>query len=130
VIGALLFGALTHLVWDNFTHENAHAVRAIPMLGFDGPDFIGHPMRLYRWLQLVSSIVGLIIVLAGLALWLRHTPRPVEPLPRRAAGPRAHGAVERAVLRAAAADGSVRGNGVSGVGTCRSRANGCWLALR
>jgi hypothetical protein len=83
VIGALLFGALTHLVWDNFTHENAHVVRAIPMLGFDGPDFIGHPMRLYRWLQLVSSIVGLIIVLAGLALWLRHTPRPIEPLPRR-----------------------------------------------
>jgi hypothetical protein len=88
VVGALLVGALTHLVWDNFTHENSHAFRAIPMLGY-GADFFGHPLAMYRWLQLVSSLVGLALVIAALVLWLHHAPKPPEPVPRNlAAGER------------------------------------------
>jgi hypothetical protein len=83
VTGVLLFGALTHLVWDGFTHENARGVRSIPLLGYYGPDFDGHPMAIYRWLQLVSSVVGLAIVIAALIAWVRHAPVQKEPPARR-----------------------------------------------
>lgn len=61
-IGVLL-GAVTHLVWDSFTHENARGVR---MLGvFDGLGFTvaGYSLSWYRILQHVSSVVGLVFVL-------------------------------------------------------------------
>jgi Domain of unknown function (DUF4184) len=83
VSGALLLGALTHLIWDGFTHENARAVRTIPLLGYYGPDYEGHPMHLYRWLQYSSSVVGLLVVGAALVAWLRHAPIHSAPLARR-----------------------------------------------
>lgn len=33
---AVLFGALTHIVWDAFTHENARGLRILPLLGREG----------------------------------------------------------------------------------------------
>lgn len=82
VIAALLFGALTHLVWDGFTHENARGVRLFPQLLHYGPDMAGHDLRLYAWLQYGSSVVGLAVVAAALALWLHHAPAP-HPRPSR-----------------------------------------------
>ncbi len=82
VVLALLFGALTHLVWDGFTHENARGVRLFPQLLNYGPEMAGHSLRLYMWAQDGSSVVGLVIVLGALALWLRHAPAP-RPRPVR-----------------------------------------------
>lgn len=73
---AVLFGALTHLVWDGFTHENARGVRFLPFLRDYGPQMGGHALRLYRWLQYGSSVLGLLVVLAAVLLWLHHAPRP------------------------------------------------------
>ncbi len=56
---ALLLGAMTHLIWDAFTHEDARGVRMFPLLTDYGLEISGHPMRLYRWLQYGSSVVGL-----------------------------------------------------------------------
>jgi Domain of unknown function (DUF4184) len=81
VVGALLFGAITHLVWDDITHENG--VHVVSMLGYNGPDFFGHSTQLHAWSQVGSSILGLSIVLVALALWLYHTPHPIGPLNRR-----------------------------------------------
>ena len=90
VVGALLFGALTHLIWDGFTHENAHGVRLFPELLAYGPEMAGHSLQLYRWAQYGSSVVGLVVVIAALALWLHHAPAPAPRPPRRlAAGERA-----------------------------------------
>lgn len=90
---AVLLGALTHLVWDGFTHENARGVRFLPFLSDYGPEMGGHALRLYRWLQYGSSVLGLLVVLAGVLLWLYHAPpapsRPVRrltPLQRRLIG--------------------------------------------
>src|SRR5665213_3023818 len=85
VVLVLLAGAVTHLVWDGFTHENAHGVRLFPQLLNYGPEMEGHSLQLYRWLQYGSSVVGLLIVAAALAQWLRHAPAPVPPPPRRLA---------------------------------------------
>ena len=63
---ALLLGAVTHLIWDAFTHENARGVRMFPLLTDYGPEMAGHPLHLYRWLQYGSSLLGLAVVLAAL----------------------------------------------------------------
>jgi hypothetical protein len=76
---ALLLGAVTHLIWDGFTHENARGVRMFPLLTDYGPELSGHPLQLYRWLQHGSSLFGLAVVVAALILWLRHAPAPAEP---------------------------------------------------
>ena len=80
---ALMFGALTHLIWDGFTHENARGVRLFPGLTDYGPEMAGHSLHLYRWLQYGSSIAGLVIVAGALALWLYHAPAPRVPPARR-----------------------------------------------
>jgi len=86
VVLALLFGALTHLVWDGFTHENARAVRLFPQLLNYGPEMAGRELRLYIWAQYGSSVVGLAAVAAALWLWLRHAPAP-RPRPVRRLAP-------------------------------------------
>jgi hypothetical protein len=83
VASVLLLGAITHLVWDGFTHENARGVRMLPMLSDYGPDVAGHVMRGYVWLQLGSSVVGLAVVGFAVALWLYHAGPPAIPLSRR-----------------------------------------------
>jgi hypothetical protein len=85
---AVLLGAVTHLAWDAFTHENARGVRMFPLLEDYGPDIDGHPLQLYRWLQYASSVVGLAAVCVALLLWLRHVPHrePGAPRPPRLLG--------------------------------------------
>jgi hypothetical protein len=79
---ALLLGAVTHLFWDNFTHEDARGVRMFPVLDDYGPEMDGHPVHIYRWLQYGSSVFGLVVVLVALLVWLRHAPLPDGQSPR------------------------------------------------
>jgi hypothetical protein len=69
-VGVLL-GALTHLIWDGFTHENARGVQLFPM--FDGAliTLAGHEFAWFRFLQHGSSVVGLLFVLWYLAREVR-----------------------------------------------------------
>lgn len=78
----ILLGAVTHLIWDAFTHEHAGGVRMFPVLRDYGPELDGHTLQLYVWLQYGSSVVGLMVVIAALILWLRHVPRPPRHPPR------------------------------------------------
>ena len=74
---AVLAGAFTHLVWDGFTHEDGRGVQMLPFLDDYGPGIEGHTLHLYRWLQHVSSIVGLIAVVVAAWRWSRGEIRPV-----------------------------------------------------
>jgi hypothetical protein len=81
---AILLGAVTHLLWDTFTHENAAGVRMFPVLNEYAPELDGHTLQFYRWAQYGSSVIGLLVVIAALVLWLRHTPSgPGRHPPRR-----------------------------------------------
>lgn len=84
VLLALLGGAITHLIWDGFTHETSRGVRLFPQLLDYGPEMGGHALRLYRWAQYGSSVFGLIVVFIAVGVWLAHarspTPRPVRRL--------------------------------------------------
>jgi hypothetical protein len=79
---ALLLGAITHLIWDAFTHENARGVRMFPLLTDYGPQMGGHTLHLWRWLQYGSSVFGLVVVAAALVVWMRDAPAPAAPLVR------------------------------------------------
>lgn len=68
----ILAGAITHLVWDAFTHEGARGVRMIPALDDPIVDIAGHHLIGARLLQDVSSLIGLAIVLAVVLYGLRR----------------------------------------------------------
>jgi hypothetical protein len=78
----ILAGAITHLVWDAFTHEGARGVRMIPALDEPVVEIAGHHLIGARLLQDASSLLGLAIVLAVVAYGLRPG-RPGEQVPAR-----------------------------------------------
>ena len=83
---AILCGAVTHLCWDAFTHESARGVQMLPFLDdYYGPDLVGHPLRLYRWLQHGSSVLGLLVVMIAAWRWAHDGPTLPPPA---ATGPR------------------------------------------
>lgn len=58
-----LIGAFTHIAWDSFTHQTGQAVQLLPWL--EQSAFFSLPV--YKWLQYLSSVFGLIVVLAAIA---------------------------------------------------------------
>ncbi len=87
VFGVLL-GALTHLTWDAFTHENARGMRMLPLPEESLFQVGHHSLYLPRLLQDVSSLVGLGAVILIVAWGLRPdglgpADRPLKPLERR-----------------------------------------------
>jgi hypothetical protein len=87
-IAGILFGALTHLAWDTFTHEGARGMRMIPALDELMLGAGGHHLAGQRLLQDFSSLVGFAIIAAWLAWALRARPsadttaRDLAPLER------------------------------------------------
>jgi hypothetical protein len=81
----VLAGAVTHLVWDAFTHENARGIRMIPWLEEPVVEIGTHRMAGVRLLQDGSSLIGLAIVLVLVCYGLRRgreLPVPDRPLRR------------------------------------------------
>jgi hypothetical protein len=74
VSAAILLGAFTHIVWDQFTHEDTHLGRLFPFLDYTS-EVAGHRVQVSRWLQLSSSALGLLVVLAALTIWVYHAQR-------------------------------------------------------
>jgi hypothetical protein len=82
----ILVGAITHLVWDGFTHEGARGVRMIPILDDSTVDIAGHHLVGMRLLQDGSSLVGIMLVFAIVGYALRRGGRediPARPLAAR-----------------------------------------------
>jgi hypothetical protein len=79
---AVLFGALTHIMWDAFTHEDGRGARILSELGERDPDLGSSPWQLFRWLQHGSTVVGMAAVLMAIYLWVRNAKR-LNPLPAR-----------------------------------------------
>lgn len=78
LIGSLLAGALTHLVWDSFTRTGGAAVRAWSVLDV----VVIGPHRVYNVIQYVSSLGGL----AVLVWWTRRRLRRAPDAPGDASG--------------------------------------------
>lgn len=79
--GGVLTGAVTHLIWDAFTHENARGIRMIPWLEEPVVDIGNHRVGGARLLQDASSLIGLAVVLGFVLYGLRRNRS--APVPRR-----------------------------------------------
>jgi hypothetical protein len=74
---AIVLGAVTHLLWDAFTHRGTFATEALPFLLGATPGV--HWLPIYHLLHGLSSLVGLVI----LVNWARHLHRqPAKSLIR------------------------------------------------
>jgi len=76
-------GAVTHLVWDAFTHEGARGVRMLPVLDESMLQLGRHHLVGARLMQDGSSLLGLIVVLAVVLYGLRGGAREPVPVQRR-----------------------------------------------
>jgi membrane-bound metal-dependent hydrolase YbcI (DUF457 family) len=71
---SVLLGALTHVLWDSFTHQGAFFVSRLPVLRTAAFEVAGHPVALYSVLQHCSTAVGLALLLRWTLRWYRETP--------------------------------------------------------
>jgi hypothetical protein len=70
---AVVLGAATHVLWDEFTHPRRWGTAHIPALAETWGLLPG-----YRWLQYASGLVGGAVLLVWFAGWWRRTrPEPV-----------------------------------------------------
>lgn len=77
---AVIAGAMTHLLWDSFTHRGTWAVAKFPALNEVAFYYHGWGVRWFEALQHASSIIGMSI----LAIWafrLAPTDNTAPPLP-------------------------------------------------
>ncbi|EIV96340.1 DUF4184 family protein [Frankia sp. QA3] len=63
-------GAVTHVGWDDFTHEDRWGVRQVAWLSAQHGALPG-----YKWLQYGMSAAGLVVVAAAIVAHLRALPR-------------------------------------------------------
>jgi hypothetical protein len=74
ILLSLLVGAITHLVWDSFTHRGSWAVRNIDWLQIHLFTGGGFWIYLYTLLQWLSSLLGLGLLYHWIKQWQRTTP--------------------------------------------------------
>ncbi len=80
LVASVLIGAVTHVVWDSFTHPY-NTVFDLPVLHTQ----LG-PLQLTKWLQHASSIGGVLALAAFVLVWWRRT-SPVDAPPTRLTTP-------------------------------------------
>ncbi len=61
LLTAIIFGALTHIVWDAFTHKGGYGVTNYPVLALQ-LNFNNFQLPIYKLLQYGSSILGVIVL--------------------------------------------------------------------
>ena len=78
ILGSLLLGTLTHILWDGFTHENGYFVKHWAVL--HSPVMLYRVMPLWKALQAVCSAAGCGLVIAVAMLWWYQMPEVDEPV--------------------------------------------------
>jgi len=73
--GGILGGALSHLIWDAFTHDGGRGVRMFPMLDDSLIDFGSRHVPAIYVMQDLGSIFGLAAVLAMVCYGFRRGPQ-------------------------------------------------------
>lgn len=78
VLVSLLCGAVTHVIWDAFTHPGTPVVDALPWLQSELASIGGYRLYGFGLLQHASSIIGLALLALWTWNWLRKTPAASE----------------------------------------------------
>jgi len=64
----IAIGAVTHVLWDSFTHETGWAVERVPLLRML---LLGNRIPVYIVLQYLSTVIGLCILLYVYDRWMK-----------------------------------------------------------
>lgn len=91
VVLALLAGAVTHQIWDSFTHGNGIIVKILPVARENLFTLGGYDVRVYKVFQHASTLLGAALIAQRIRTWCDATPR-------RASSPDATGRRRRRVL--------------------------------
>ena len=78
---AVLLGAATHILWDGFTHGKTPVVHHLPFLETTQIEFFGKQFPLYRFLQHLSTVVGLVVLAAWVVLRRKTRAAAIDPTP-------------------------------------------------
>ncbi len=80
IVLSLLVGIATHLLWDSFTHPRNWVYHHFRLLHRQimVPGF--HLMQVYSFLQIVSSVAGVLILCLWIGSWYRATQPAPQPL--------------------------------------------------
>jgi hypothetical protein len=70
--GGILAGAVTHLIWDGFTHDGGRGVRMFPVLDDTIVDIGSRHLPAVYVMQDLGSLIGLVAVLAMMCYGLRR----------------------------------------------------------
>jgi membrane-bound metal-dependent hydrolase YbcI (DUF457 family) len=81
VVVSLLCGAMSHIVWDAFTHKNAVGVNLFPFLRTFLFSIGNYPLYGYRILQHGSTLIGLVLLAVWARKWMKVTPVQSHRLP-------------------------------------------------
>ena len=73
IVVSALAGIATHLMWDSFTHRDTWPYRHFHLLAEEAQVPLLGPFVHFGILQLGSSALGIVIVLAWIAYWYRTT---------------------------------------------------------
>ena len=77
IVTSILLGALTHIVWDSFTHINGQAVLLFSVLSQPVFTVAGETIFLYKLLQYLSTVFGGLIFVAWF-VWLMCQEQPAD----------------------------------------------------
>lgn len=94
ICNAILIGALTHLLWDEFTHASWRQAQLLPWLGTKLTVTGGVRLRALDVVSYLSTAIGIGLIARWTVLWWRRT-APGHPLPP---GPRMRPGVRIAIL--------------------------------
>ena len=75
---SVLVGALTHVVWDAFTHGGGPVMRALPWLTTPLFTWEGYTLFVFKVLQHGSTALGFALLASWGLRWLRETPPRAE----------------------------------------------------
>ena len=75
IILSLFIGALTHVIWDSFTHSDRWGVQQWPFLSTAFIETTYGTIKWYKVLQYISTLVGAILMLFLYWRWLKQAPR-------------------------------------------------------
>lgn len=73
IVASALIGIGTHIAWDAFTHPHTWPYRHFALLRAKLPIPLIGPYPCAKFLQLVSSVMGIVFVVLWLLLWYRRT---------------------------------------------------------
>jgi len=77
---SIILGAMTHNVWDSFTHSAGYMVSKLPLLRESIGAIGTRGVRVYELLQHASTLVGLSVVVVAYVAWLKRVEvSPVTP---------------------------------------------------